>query len=43
MIEELDIRQHLTEYIGQETEDWDFWGAIRIIKDGEVLWETSRG
>ena len=43
MIEELDIRQRLTEYIGQETEDWDFWGAIRIITDGEVLWETSRG
>ncbi len=38
-----DVHQRLGEYIGQETEYWDFWGAIRIIKDGKVLWETSRG
>ena len=43
MTEELDIQQCLTRYIGQETEYWDFWGAIRIIKNGEILWETSRG
>ena len=43
MTEELDIQQCLTRYIGQETEYWDFWGAIRIIKNGEILRETSRG
>ena len=43
MTEELDIQQCLTRYIGQGTEYWDFWGAIRIIKNGEILWETSRG
>ena len=43
MMKELDIQQRLTKYVGQKTEYWDFWGAIRIIKDGKVLWETSRG
>ena len=43
MMEKPDVQQRLAEYIGQETEYWDFWGAIRIIKDGKILWETSRG
>ena len=41
--QELDIQQQLTKYIGQELDYWDFWGAIRVIKNGKVLWETSRG
>ena len=40
---ELDVQQCLTKYIEQEIEYWDFWGAIRITKNGKVLWETSRG
>ena len=43
MMQERDLQQRLTRYIWQETEDWDFWGAIRIIKNGKILWETSRG
>ena len=43
MMEELDIQQRLARYIGQETEYWDFWGAIRIVKNGKTLWENSRG
>ena len=43
MTEKRDIQQCLAEFIGQETEYWDFWGAIRIIKNGKILWETSRG
>ena len=38
-----DIHQRLTEFIGWEMEYWDFWGTIRIVKDGKILWETSRG
>ena len=38
-----ETQQHLSEFIGRETEYWDFWGAIRIVKGGEILWETSRG
>lgn len=37
------ICRHLDEYIRQETECWDFWGAIRIVKGGKIIWETSRG
>ena len=36
MMGELDNQQCLTRYIGQETEYWDFWGAIRIIKGGTL-------
>ena len=42
-MKEHDIQQRLAAFIGQETEYWDFWGAIRIVKDGKILWETSRG
>ena len=42
-MEEHGIQQCLAEFIERETEYWDFWGAIRIVKDGEILWETSRG
>ena len=38
-----DTQQRLAAFIGRETEYWDFWGAIRIVKDGKILWETSRG
>ena len=27
-MEELDVQQRLTKYIGQETAYWDFWGAF---------------
>ena len=38
-----DTQQRLTAFIGRETEYWDFWGTIRIVKNGNILWETSRG
>ena len=38
-----DTQQRLAAFIGRETEYWDFWGTIRIIKSGSILWETSRG
>ena len=34
--------ERLTEFIGRETEYRDSWGAIRIVKNGKTLWETSR-
>ncbi len=43
MLEGQDIQQRLAKYIGQETEYWDFWGVIRIVKNGKTLWEISRG
>ena len=43
MTEKQDIQQRLAEFIGRETEYWDFWGTIRVVKGGEILWETSRG
>ena len=43
MTEEHEVQQRLAEFIGRETEYWDFWGAIRIVKNGKILWETSRG
>lgn len=43
MVEEHDIQQRLAAFIERETEYWDFWGAIRIVKSGRILWETSRG
>ena len=42
-MDEHDIQQRLAQFIEQETEYWDFWGAIRIVKSGNTLWETSRG
>ncbi len=42
-MEELDVQQRLAAFIEQEIEYWDFWGAIRIVKDGKILWQTSRG
>ena len=38
-----DMQRRLSEFIERETEYWDFWGAIRIVKDGKILWKTSRG
>ena len=29
MTEEHEVQQRLTEFVGCETEYWDFWGAIR--------------
>ena len=43
MTEEYEIQQRLAAFIGRETEYWDFWGNIRIVKSGSILWETSRG
>ena len=43
MTEEQNIQQRLAEFISRETEYWDFWGSIRIVKGGNILWETSRG
>ena len=43
MMKEHDIQQRLAAFIGRETEYWDFWGNIRIVKSGSILWETSRG
>ena len=43
MVEEHDIQQRLAAFIERETEYWDFWGTIRIVKGGNILWETSRG
>ena len=31
MTEEHEVQQRLAEFVGRETEYWDFWGAIRII------------
>ena len=42
-LKENDIQHRLAEFIGKEIEYWDFWGAIRIVKNGKILWETSRG
>ena len=42
-LKENDIQHRLAEFIGKEIEYWDFWGAIRIVKNGKTLWETSRG
>ena len=42
-MKEHDIQQRLAAFIGRETEYWDFWGNIRIVKSGSILWETSRG
>ena len=38
-----DTQQRLAAFVGRETEYWDFWGTIRIVKSGSILWETSRG
>ena len=43
MTEEQNIQQRLAEFISRETEYWDFWGTIRIVKGGNILWETSCG
>ena len=39
---EHDIQQCLTEYVEREIEYWDFSGVIRIVKNGNTYWETSR-
>ena len=43
MMDERGIQWRLAEFIGRETAYWDFWSVIRVIKDGKILWETSRG
>ena len=38
------IRQRLAEFIGRETEYWDFWGAIRIVEQqGKCLGNGKGG
>lgn len=39
----MDIRQTLSEYTVSETEYWDFSGVIRILRKGNILFETCRG
>ena len=39
MTEEQNIQQRLAEFISRETEYWDFWGSIRIVKGGNILWD----
>ena len=41
MVEEHDIQQRLAAFIERETEYWDFWGTIRIVKGGNILWEIQ--
>ena len=38
-----DTQQRLTAFIGRETEYWDFWGTIRIVKNGTKIWLTKAG
>ena len=40
MMEDKDIQQHLAKYIIREIEYWDFWGAIRIVKNGKPAGDT---
>lgn len=37
------LRLKLEEYISQYLELWDFYGVIRVIKKGEVLFENAYG
>jgi hypothetical protein len=43
MTDEYDVQQRLAQFVERETEYWDFWGAIRIVKNDRIFWETSRG
>ena len=32
MMDEHDVQQRLVEFVGRETEYWDYWGAVRMKK-----------
>ena len=38
-----EIQKNLNNYIVREMSYWDFSGVIRIIQDGQIIFETSRG
>lgn len=38
-----DIQNQLDAYINREINYWDFYGVIRILKNGKTVYETSRG
>ena len=42
-MKEYEMQQFLKEFIEQELNYWDFSGVIRIVKNGNTYWETSRG
>lgn len=39
----MDIHKKLNDYISAETDYWDFYGVIRILQKGQIIFETSRG
>ena len=39
----MDIQEELARYTRAEMDYWDFSGVIRIIQNGSVIFETSRG
>lgn len=39
----MDIQNKLNTYINDEIDDWGFSGVIRILQNGETIFETSRG
>ncbi|MDE7231799.1 MAG: beta-lactamase family protein, partial [Lachnospiraceae bacterium] len=38
-----EIQKTLNNYIATEMAYWDFSGVIRIIQNGQILFETSHG
>ena len=38
-----EIQKNLKNYITVEMDDWDFSGVVRIIQNGNILFETCRG
>ncbi|MDE6219560.1 MAG: serine hydrolase [Lachnospiraceae bacterium] len=39
----MDTMDRLSDYITTELDYWNFSGVIRVVQDGKVLFETSRG
>lgn len=39
----MNIRKNLSDYITSEINYWDFSGVIRVVQNGRILFETSRG
>lgn len=39
----MDIQEELARYTRAEMDYWDFSGVIRIIQNGSVIFEKSRG
>ena len=38
-----EIQKNLNNYVTKEMDYWDFSGGIRVIQNGEIIFETSRG